>query len=366
MIPFNVKTHYSLQQAFTQIKPLVNRAKELELKALCITDYNTLSGCVEFFQECRKVNIKPILGVTLMTEFGELIILASNKDGWLDLIKLVNRIDKEGMTSWENLEEYSENLIAVCNKKFHFDLFANDLKKFKFKQVLAYEMVYENYPYIEGNQILYVHEDEKLYQEIVTCSRLKITLDELDHEEYNFSDNYLYYDEKFDSSDILNNMCEDYEIMNNPQYPDFDVDDPDEYITQLCRDGWKRKLIDKVKNSPELKQVYTDRIKYELEVFRDAGLSNYMLIIRDIIMYARQKNISVGLRGSASGCLISYLIDISNIDPVIPDPTLPYDSHKSLSFDRFFNKGRLNFGKISFSELSYEDFVNNHLCQNTI
>ena len=107
-------------------------------------------------------------------------------------------------------------------------------------------------------------------------------------------------------------MCEEYEILNKPILPNFNCPDnltPDEHLWQLCRNGRKDKIQDKDETD---QKEYVDRIKYELEVLQSANLSSYFLIVQDIVNYLRKQEWLPGPgRGSAAGCLVSYLIGIT-------------------------------------------------------
>ena len=145
----------------------------------------------------------------------------------------------------------------------------------------------------------------------------------------------------------IDSMCEAYSIMQDPKLPHFacpngmsEID----YLTELCRDGWKQFIKSKVPNKQH--QEYADRVKLELKVVGLAHLSGYFLIVWDFIKYARDKGILVGPgRGSAGGCLVSYLLRITLIDPI------PY----GLLFSRFYNASRSYPKHVSFGEHKFVD-----------
>jgi DNA polymerase-3 subunit alpha len=127
-------------------------------------------------------------------------------------------------------------------------------------------------------------------------------------------------------------MCEEYDILSKPNLPPFpcpEAQDDAEYLRQLCRDGWRDKIATDVPKEDH--QKYVDRIKYELSVLQGADLSSYFLIVQDIVNHVRDNKWLPGPgRGSAAGCLVSYLIGITTIDPI----------KYGLIFDRFYNAGR--------------------------
>jgi DNA polymerase-3 subunit alpha len=145
-------------------------------------------------------------------------------------------------------------------------------------------------------------------------------------------------------------MCESYDILHKPMLPNFKCPNslnPDEYLRELCRNGWREKIKD---NIPEDKQPEdVERIKHELEVLQGAGLSSYFLIVQDILRYVRENNWLPGPgRGSAAGCLVSYLIGITSIDPI------RYD----LIFERFYNTGRNTSDRISMPDIDVDVPIN--------
>lgn len=156
-------------------------------------------------------------------------------------------------------------------------------------------------------------------------------------------------DEELDNTNKISDMCEDYSILSNPNPPRFDCPggmSPDDYLRKLCRDGWKKKMGHiTMENDPEKFQLYGERVNKELKVFIDRGLSSYFLIVRDIIKFCHNKGYITGPgRGSAAGCMVSYLLDITQIDPI--------PAH--LIFERFYNDGRNSPGKISWPDIDID------------
>ncbi len=152
-----------------------------------------------------------------------------------------------------------------------------------------------------------------------------------------------WYEEPYrKTADEVVDMIEDYTILSNPNLPSFDCPDnktEDAYLRELCRVGWTN-LKDRFDQNriPE----YVDRIKMELDVFTEANLAGYFLIVQDYINHAKSQGILVGPgRGSACGSLASYLLGITTIDPIINE----------LYFERFYNKGRNSGGNISLPDI---------------
>jgi DNA polymerase III subunit alpha len=158
---------------------------------------------------------------------------------------------------------------------------------------------------------------------------------------------------EFHTEDELENtiniadMCEKYSILHNPDPPNFDCPDnmnDNDYLRHLCREGWRRKMSHISPKDPLFKE-YGERVNYELDVFTSINLSSYFLVIADILNYVRSENYITGPgRGSAAGCMVSYLLDITQIDPI------PYN----LVFERFYNPGRNTPGKISWPDIDFD------------
>lgn len=200
----------------------------------------------------------------------------------------------------------------------------------------------------------YTHKEVAADHRILLCNELdtsleyandKITVDTEYLSQFFKSNNYHipsydemiefgYTEEELKNTLLVDEMCEKYEIFGKPLLPKFECPGnktPDEYLRELCIEGWKTKLGNVI-NDPIKKEEYGNRVKEELKVLSEANLSSYFLVVQDFSKYARTV---LGCpndpgRGSASGCLVSYLINITDCDPI------KYD----LSFSRFYNSGR--------------------------
>ena len=63
----HVHTEYSLLDGAARIKDLVSHAKELGMESLAITDHGAMFGVIDFYKECKKAGIKPIIGCEVYT-----------------------------------------------------------------------------------------------------------------------------------------------------------------------------------------------------------------------------------------------------------------------------------------------------------
>jgi len=344
-IPFNCKTHFSLLKAFSKCDNLAAKCKEYGYKSCVIADTESLSGAMEFHDACRKHGIKPILGC----DFGSYLLIAKNKDGWFDLIRIVSQ---GGLELFKDMAERG-NLICITDEhqNGYHKLFGSN---------------YFSYAY-SSRGVYYVTKDEAEAHRILLCSGMKTTLpkvqslllagEQIDNQHFFESDDFHLPEphEVSDDEDVIkmlnsiSDMCEDYEIASKPMLPKFvcpeDMDE-DEYLTVLCRKGWKDKLIPTGKISDEQdKNRYLERIKKELDVIFKAELSGYFLIVQDIVNGVKGRGWLAGPgRGSAAGCLVSFLIGITEVDPI------EYD----LIFERFYNEGRNTDEYVSLPDIDMD------------
>ena len=157
----------------------------------------------------------------------------------------------------------------------------------------------------------------------------------------------IHTEEELLNSMLISDMCKKYNILGAPCLPPFSCPtSPDEHLKQLCRNGWDEKLIRTgITKNKDLELTYLQRIKRELDVLQTAGLSSYFLIVSDIVNYVRQQGWLPGPgRGSAAGCLVSYLIGITQVDPI----------EHNLLFERFYNTGRNTEEHVSLPDIDID------------
>jgi DNA polymerase-3 subunit alpha len=344
--PLKNFTHYSLLRGYSKPEELAEKCKANGYPACGICDYKTVSGAVAFYKACKNAGIKPIIGCS----FDFATVFAKNKDGWHELIEMVSSLDENGKLPRDfDSIEISKNLISVFNAPSE-------------SMPISY---YTN------------REDAKMHR-ILLCSDMKTTLPKIlktirkdnrgnvnvdskfpdchmDKLVYFMQDNF-YVKNHDESKDLdvsklqeIYDQCEDYDILSKPILPKFSCPNglsEEEYLKELCRKGWKELLIDGNKVSNEdSKQKYLSRFKEEFDVIKGANLFGYFLIVQDIIKYVNERGwLSGPGRGSAAGCLISYLIGITKIDPIEFD----------LLFARFYNAGRNSADHISLPDIDMD------------
>ena len=324
--PLKNFTHYSLLKGFSKPHELAKMCAENDYPACGITDYKSISGAVSFHQACKKVGVKPIIGCS----FDDFTLVAKNKDGWFELIEIVSSIDHDGNCDKNFVDKIAKNnnLISISNKI---------------------------------NPSYYTLPQQAKLHRILLCSALKTTLPKIQNKirKNELSNGWLEYFTKEDKCIKKANVtkelqeiyesCEEYEIVSPPMLPKFVCPQglsQEEYLTKMARAGYTKFVKPKVGKNKEKQQVYGDRFRKELQVIKDADLFGYFLIVQDII---RQVEQDMGClagpgRGSAAGCLISYLVGITKIDPVEHD----------LLFERFYNAGRNTGGHVSLPDIDMD------------
>lgn len=212
----------------------------------------------------------------------------------------------------------------------------------------------------------YCEKEDAVDQRILLCNNLKTTLTDINKKLLSNqdvpmgcffkSDNFhilspeeiaaIHTQAEIENTQYVDSLCEDYDILHKPMLPPFTCPNnlnPDEYLRELCRKGWKEKIANQIDKDKQ--QTYVDRIKYELEILQGAGLSSYFLIVGDVVNKVREEGWLPGPgRGSAAGCLVSYLIGITSIDPI----------RYNLIFERFYNSGRNTKDRISMPDIDVD------------
>jgi DNA polymerase-3 subunit alpha len=342
-LPINCKTHFSLLKGFSKPKKLAQKCAEYGYACCVLADLNSLSGAVDFSLSCKEYGINPVIGY----DSGDFLLIAKNKNGWLSLVKY-----SSGDKTIDDLNTVAQSgdviLITPGSSSGFSKMFGKNHYAYDYNQ----------------DSVYYVTQDEAELHRIILCSGMKTTLpkvtaklqkgEEFENKDFFVKDDFCLkkpekipakYQPLYDA--IIS--CEEYEITGGPMLPEFDVPegyDNNEYLKELCRRGWKEKLgkTGRVKEADK-KQEYLDRVKLELEVIFKANLSGYFLIVQDIINYVKGQGWLAGPgRGSAAGCLVSYLLGITEVDPI------QYD----LLFERFYNEGRNTEDHVSLPDVDMD------------
>jgi len=386
-VHLHTHSHYSLLEALPKIKALAGKAKEHESPALAITDYGNLYGAIDLYKTCEKVGLKAIVGIELFLASKDhlepedpidnktfhLVLLAKNEHGYKNLIHFTTIANTEGVSFRPRIDEKilferSEDFFVLAGSRFSelAHLVENEkikdarvwIEKYKSKfgenlyieitrhqedehdnkrrealVSLAKEM---NIPLVVGYNSHYLKsEDKDVHQILLDISQKhekeRVAID-FKKGNYSYKTPEEAWEDFKDYPDALENTVKIAEACNLElelgtwTFPLFEIEggvDADTKLRELAYQGLEKKKI-------ELSETVEKRIEYELKVIKMKGFSIYLLIVGDLLRHAREKNIITTIRGSVAGSLVTFLIGITNVNPL--DYKLP--------FERFLNPER--------------------------
>jgi len=336
--PLQVKTSYSILSSLNNIQKLVSIAKEYGFENLAITDENNMFGVMEFYLECKKNNIKPIIGIELTYNNTILLLYAKNIDGYHNLIKLTTIKSDRELTN-DDLITYKNDLILVMPYKTYeqkiFDLYEDKYigystieqrDKIKEKKVFINNIKYLNQKDSQYLDYAYMIKDGKILGEYELNTHTNHHL--LTKEEITSISN----NEDIENTNYIANNCNVELTYTNDLLPIYDKDvDSKKFLSELSHKGLFRRL------NGNIPMEYLERLEKELSVINEMGFNDYFLIVYDYVLYAKKNNILVGPgRGSAAGSLVSYTLGITDVDPI----------KYNLLFERFLNKERVTMPDI--------------------
>ena len=384
-VHLHTHSHYSLLDGLSKIGPLVDRAKELGMTALAITDHGNLYGSVEFYKKAKKEGIKAIIGVETYVAKGSrfskdpkvdnvryhLTLLAKNEVGYRNLVALVTRSPLDGFyykprIDKELLEAHSEGIICLSG------CFSSEIGKLlRAGKIDEAEKVARYYHEIFGDDYyleIQPHDKADLWPRLVEISKktgiplvatqdshylvpedlhthevlLAIQTNNLisDEDRLTFKEHNSSFRSQEEMIEIFEDLPEaientvkiaekctfEFELgkVHLPEYPLPSGEDSNDHLRKLTEEGAKKRY-------GEITQKVRDRIEHELDVIRRTGFADYFLIVQDFVNWAKNMGIVVGPgRGSAAGSIVSYSLNITDVEP------LKYD----LLFERFLNPER--------------------------
>lgn len=380
-------SHYSLLQALPKIPELIEAAKKDGMEALALTDNGNLYGAIEFYKECKKAGIKPIIGVDAYLasrtrhdkqagvdkDRFRLTLLCKDLVGYKNLLKLVSLSYLEGFyykprIDFELLEKYGEGLVAISAawssdisthlRNKNVELATELVQKYRkifgelfFIEVTKHPELLEHDTHMEvlvkfakeaGVGVVASHE---VYYLLPEDREAKDTLmavmqggeksgGSFNDEEPDFSFlSQKQFKERFEdlpeatfNNQKIAHLCNLELELGRWAFPDIKIPSGktyDEELRDLAYAGLKKRGL------PESKEI-VDRLEYELGVIKTKGYSPYFLVVADLLHYAHEHGILTNIRGSVSGSLVTYVSYITNIDPI----------EYEIPFERFLNPDR--------------------------
>ena len=373
----HVHSHYSLLDGLSKIDELLDRCKELGMDSIALTDHGTMYGAIEFYKKARERGIKPIIGNEVYVALDSrhlnrpkiddkrhhLVLLAKNKIGYKNLIKLTTLSHLEGFyykprVDKESLKKYSKGLIAMSaclQGEIPGLVVAGQLKKAR-KSAQEYMEIFgkDNFylelhdfptlykqgknpdpelikiareldiPLVATNDVHYLNPDDAETQDILVCiqTNKKVTDEKrlsMVGEDFSLrspkqmAQSFKHVPEAIENTQKITKQCDLDLDLGGIKLPHFMVpgnQSADAYLKKLSFNGLNKRYS-------KITKKILNRLNYELKIIKQTGFSSYLLIVADFVNWAKKNKIIVGPgRGSAPGSIVSYLLNITDIDPL--------------------------------------------------
>ncbi len=386
-VHLHTHSYYSLLDGLSKIKEMVKLAKEHGQTAIGLTDHGVMYGAIEFYSQCMKAGVKPIVGCEvyvanrsrLQKESGvdnkryHLTLLAQNNTGYQNLIKLTTAAHLEGFyykprVDKELLRQHSEGIICFSGcpaSEVGRAIQGNDLAKAEaiikeHQEIFGAENYYMeimhhpdmdwypqwkagvlelarklNIPLVATQDSHYLRKDDAFAHKTLVAISTQTDVAETQifagGGEYHFLSSEEAMERFADIPEAVENTVKIAERCNLDLtlgkfiFPDFALE-PGKTADQMLDELTLQGLSEKGLAGPE----YDERRAYELEVIKNKGYSPYFLVVADLLRFARERHIFTTVRGSAAGSLVAYLSGITNVNPI----------EFQLPFERFLNPYR--------------------------
>lgn len=395
----HLHTEFSLLDGAISLDSLINFGKQHHLKSLALTDHGNIFGAVKFFEKCKAAGIKPIIGIeAYLTEDARIkdannkyyhqILLVQNEIGYKNLCKLISFSYQKGFyfkprIDYEMLAQHSEGLIATSaclgghipsllrqengiqladeridwflqtfgEDRFYLEVQPEDQTDQKILNDQLFDIAQRRgIPIIATGDCHYPSQDDHEAHEVMLAIQ---THDKMDNpNRYTFGDCRVYmrtademlaqfphHEDAVWNSGVIADMCNFEFETGKLFFPNFEI--PKEHSTQtffkeLCMQGFDE-LVEQKRIPIEQKDTYLERLHLEIDLISSMGFIEYFLVVSDFIQWARKHGIPVGPgRGSAAGSLVSWTLQITDIDPI----------KYNLLFERFLNPERVTMPDI--------------------
>ena len=360
-----VETNYSMNGSNITIKKMIEKAKEFGFSSLSMTD-NRMYGIIQFYKECKKNDIKPILGLQVIVEGvnsdsrNSVLLYATNNTGYHNLLKIASVSAVNGYLKLSEMKAYGNGVLAVYQTDGSelFNYFSSNMKKEFIEVINMLNDTFKEYlvsvsaseelnDYFENKMKLvytdkveyFEHNDKEIFSTLKKI--FNKTVDDLfDQEKQShfreFDISSYKYKNALDNVSFIIEKCNvdlSFDKTHLPKYPTKNNISSRDYLKALVLKGLDKRL----ENRDVDRNLYNKRVQYELDVINSMGYNDYFLIVWDFVKYAKQKKYLVGPgRGSAAASLVSYCLGITSVD------SLEYD----LVFERFLNPERITLPDI--------------------
>lgn len=394
-IHLRVHTEYSLVDGVVRVKPLMQALADNNMPAVALTDQSNLFAMVKFTRAALAAGIKPIIGVDALVRYGEdqeapfqMVLLAQNKKGYLNLSELISRSYLEGqhrgvpIIQAEWIEQRAEGVIALsggrngdigralltgqpdlaiqrlkhwsgCFKdRFYIELQRTGRENEEIYIADAVDLAIQyDIPVVASNDIRFLKAGDFEAHETRVCIHDGRTLDDPRRPRNYSEQQYLRSAEEMQAlfADIPEALANTVEIARRcnleielgksylPQFPIPEGETEASYFCRVSREGLEQRLKvlldENAEDYADRRKQYEDRLQIELDVINNMGFPGYFLIVADFIQWSKDNGIPVGPgRGSGAGSLVAYALKITDLDP------LEFD----LLFERFLNPERVS------------------------
>jgi len=393
----HVHTEYSLLDGMCRIPQLVERARELGMDSLAITDHGSMYGAIQFYLAAKEAGIKPIIGcevyVAPNSRFGReagdrnhrhLVLLAKNQTGYHNLIQLTTKANLEGFyyrprVDKELLEQHHEGLIALSaclggeipqlilqgrleeakqTALWYKQTFGDFYLEIQRHPIAELERVNQtlipmsdelDIPLVATNDVHYLHREDAASHDLLLCIGTNSSI--YDEKRIKMAGDFYYFKTPQEMAELYQDipqalentghiaeMCNLKLEFGRLHLPEIDLPQDktaDQFLADLCHQSLSQYYP---QPTPEIKQ----RLDYELEVIKQTHFANYFLVVWDIITYAKEHGILFGVRGSAAASIVLHCLGITEVDPL----------ENKLVFERFLNLERKEMPDI---DLDFED-----------
>jgi error-prone DNA polymerase len=389
---------FSFLDGASRIEELVNRAAELDMPALAITDHDNLCGAVKFYKGARKAGIKPIQGVEITMEGGfHLTLLARSPRAYASLCSLLTRshLDNprgEPAAAFTGLKELKEVIVLsgcrqgeinqlilqgqykkACRRareylgilgreNFYIELQGGCLPGDSFINRRLYQLAQDlDIEMVASNNVHYACHQDFIIHDLLTCIRTLTRVQDIHPRRPLNGENYLKptpemkklfagYPKAVENTRRIAEECqrvfEDNQV-HLPAYSERKGETSGQMLKRLVFEGARRRY-------GRINGRVRERLDREIEVIEKLGFADYFLVVADVARYARSRGIRYAGRGSAADSLVVYCLYISEVDSLA----------RGLLFERFMSPERKGLPDIDIDfESAYRDEVIDYVYQ---
>lgn len=399
-VHLHLHSEYSLLDGACRIGDLVQKAVDLNMPAIGLTDHGVMYGSMEFYLKCKAKGIKPLVGCEVyvatrsrqqreskrLDDSQHLVLMAMNETGYKNLLKLVSLASLEGFyykprIDKEILHQYSEGLIClsaclggevpehiqdgaydkavrsatefreIFGDRYYLELQDHTLERQRIVNDQLIKIGHElKIPLVATNDVHYLNSTDADPHQVLLCVQTSTTMDDPKKMNYGSREYYLKSQDEMllvfkEHQDALSRTREIADRCDlTLEFGRLGMPVPEALPEGINAQAYLQKLaLDGMRRryvNPTAE--HEERLRFEMDVIEKTGFGQYFLIVRDFANFARSKGIFFGVRGSAAGSMTSYCLGITDVDPIL----------YGLTFERFLNPERLSMPDI---DMDFED-----------